>query len=119
MPRFRRRRFSRQPGYSTAEEANIEYLKGKRVSPKESARLREELPRLELKVAQQKQKIAVLMAANRTARQKAVECGGKAAAFRATIDRRIGRYTLDVVIFALIAVAWWFGLLAELIQARG
>jgi hypothetical protein len=59
------------------------------------------------------------MAANRNARQKAAAYGARAAAFRAAIDRRIGRYTLDVVIFALVALAWWFGFLDELTRGRG
>ncbi|GAA0340792.1 hypothetical protein NE235_35820 [Actinoallomurus spadix] len=115
---FRSRRRRLPAGYSPEEEANIDYLKGERISPEEAARMREELARLELRVAQGKQKIAVLMAANRNARRKAAAYGAKAAAFRTAIDRRLGRYTLDVVIFALVAAAWWFGFFNVVIEGR-
>lgn len=118
MFRSRRRRLSRQPGYSPEEEAKIDYLQGKRAFPGDAARRREELRRLEREVAQGNQKIAISMAANRNARRKAAAYGAKASAFRTVIDRHLGRYTLDVIIFALVAAAWWFGFLNEVVEGR-
>ncbi|GAA0340762.1 hypothetical protein NE235_35840 [Actinoallomurus spadix] len=97
---------------SPDEEANIAYLKLQRAREAELAKLRAKLARLE-------HGLAILQAANRVARARIERRAAKAERIRTAIDRRIGRHTLDVIIFGLIAAAWWFQVIDRLIQARG
>lgn len=97
---------------SPEEEANIAYLKLQRAREAELAKLQADVARL-------KRSIAILQAANRVARARIKRRAAKAARIRAAIDRHFGRYTLDVIIFGLIAAAWWFQVVDRLIQARG
>lgn len=129
MPRFRRR--SPKPdGHSPHEEANIAYLNRQHTRETEIEQLETEVARLKarafkaeaeaarstLKAAQVKQRAEVAYAVIRGIRSRAEARRRRAAQVRALIDRRIGRYTIDVVIFGVLATAWWFWFLHDVVR---
>jgi hypothetical protein len=136
MPRFRRR--SPKPnGHSPDEEANIAYLTRQRAREAEIKQLEAEVARLEakaseseaeaahlkLEAARDEQKTEVVYAVVRGIRSRADARAERAGQIRAAIDRRIGRHTIDTVLFGLLAAAWWFwffdGVVRHLIAGVG
>jgi hypothetical protein len=95
---------------SPDEEAHIAFLKRQRAREAE-------IKRLEAKNERLKQSTAVLRAANRMVWLRAEAQTAKAKGVRARTDRRIGRYTVDILVLGLLAAAWWFWLVDDLVKA--
>lgn len=102
LPSLRRRR---------PRAAQVERLDAK------LARWKAKAERKEARAARAKRKTEILLAANRFTQAQAAKHAAKARRVRAAIDQRIGRYTIDVLVFLLLSAAWWFWFIDELLDA--